>query len=96
MHALRVTSQHSSGGAASLLGISAQALSELQSGRRSPSLTTAHAIALFFEVPLDRLLEADFSDLLSHELADPDRYQRVENKIAGGRRSPRRRPKQGE
>jgi len=84
MHALRVSSHDSSVGAASLVGISAQALSELQSGKRSPSLATAQAIANFFEVPLDRLLNAAFSDLLAHELADPDRYQRVEKKIKTG------------
>jgi hypothetical protein len=36
-----------------------------------------------FEVQAMWLMEADFGDLLEHELADRDRYQRVEQKIAG-------------
>src|SRR4051812_10894751 len=62
-------------------GLSPQALSELQSGTRSPSLDTISKLASFFEVAIDRLLNAPFDELLANELADPARFSRVESKI---------------
>ena len=67
------------------IGISPQALSELQSGKRQPSLGTVQKLAQFFELPMDRLLDAPFSKLLETDLADADRFDRVEAKIRGGR-----------
>jgi transcriptional regulator with XRE-family HTH domain len=76
IHAMTISlgSQH--------IGVSPQALSEIQSGTRTqPSLTTVRALANFFEVPTDRLLDARFGDLLQAELADRDRFERVEAKL---------------
>jgi transcriptional regulator with XRE-family HTH domain len=66
------------------LELSAQAISELKAGKRQPSLRTLQKISAFFEIPIDRLLDADFEDLLANELADRERFRRVEAKI--GRR----------
>jgi transcriptional regulator with XRE-family HTH domain len=79
LHALRISSQEADS-ATILLGLSSQLLSELQSGRRQPSLKTVQRIASFFEITMDRLLEAPFEDLLANELSDPERYRRVEEK----------------
>jgi transcriptional regulator with XRE-family HTH domain len=76
LHAMtiRLGSQH--------IGVSPQALSEIQSGTRTrPSLQTVRALADFFEVSTDRLLDARFGDLLQAELADRDRFDRVEAKL---------------
>ena len=74
---LHAMSAHS---ASEIIGLSAQALSELQSGKRNPSLRTVQRLAQFFELPMDRLLEASFEELLATELADPTRFERVEAK----------------
>ena len=70
-------------------GLSPQALSELQSGTRNPSLETVQKLATFFEIPIDRLLNASFEELLTAELADADRYQSVEMKIRPPKRKSR-------
>jgi transcriptional regulator with XRE-family HTH domain len=78
------------------LKISQQAISELQSGKRtSPRYRTMQTIAEFFEVPSDRLASSPFEELLAMELADPERYRRVEAKIkrpssSATRHSPRK------
>lgn len=69
------------------LELSAQAISELRAGKRQPSLSTLQKISGFFEIPIDRLLDADFEDLLGNELSDPDRFRRVEAKIGRGQRN---------
>jgi transcriptional regulator with XRE-family HTH domain len=74
LHALRATRD------SYLLELSPQALSELQTGTRRPSLETITKIATFFEVPIERLMSAGFDDLLANELSDPERFQRVEAK----------------
>ena len=71
-------------------GLSPQALSELQSGTRTPSLDTVEKLSTFFEIPIDRLLKASFAELLSAELADQERFEHVEAKI---RKRVRTRPK---
>jgi transcriptional regulator with XRE-family HTH domain len=71
-------------------GLSPQALSELQSGTRTPSLDTVEKLSTFFEIPIDRLLKTSFVELLTGEVADPDRFARVEAKI---RKRVRARPK---
>jgi transcriptional regulator with XRE-family HTH domain len=66
------------------LDLSAQAISELRAGKRQPSLQTLQKTSGFFEISIDRLLEAEFEDLLANELADSDRFRRVEAKIGRG------------
>lgn len=68
-------------GFASLVPISSQAVSEIMGGKRGASLSTAQTIAAFFEIPLDRLLNAPFRELLPLEIADRERFDRVEGKI---------------
>ena len=64
-----------------LIGLSSQALSELMSGKRNPSLSTVHVLGHFFEIPLQRLLETPFDELLGQEIADRERFARVEARI---------------
>lgn len=68
-------------GFASLVPISSQAVSEIMGGKRGASLSTAQSIAAFFEIPLDRLLNTPFTELLPAEIADTERYDGVEAKI---------------
>jgi hypothetical protein len=42
-------------------------------GKATPSLGKAIGIADLFQISTDRLMGADFVDLLEHELADPER-----------------------
>lgn len=75
LHSLRATRD------AGLIGISPQALSEIQYGTRaSVSLSTMEKLSGFFEIPIDRLLHAQFEELLQAEVADSERYRRVEAK----------------
>ena len=67
--------------AAKLLGISQSTLVKWGRGIRDPSFATALTIGDFFQVPADRLANAEFSGLLECELADPERYRAVEAKI---------------
>ncbi len=67
--------------AAALIGLSAQAISEIQASKRGASYPTARSLAKFFEMSTDRLADTPFVDLLATELADPERYKRVEQKI---------------
>jgi transcriptional regulator with XRE-family HTH domain len=69
--------------ASELLSISQVALSAISTGKRRPSLDTLMTLAGFFEVSADRLMTADFNELLP-ELSDADRYARVEEKIRPG------------
>jgi len=79
MHAL--TAAKASG----LLGISQQALSELQLGKReSPRASTVKRLGEFFEVPYWKLQDTPFDELLAEELASPERFNAVEAKIAAG------------
>jgi transcriptional regulator with XRE-family HTH domain len=76
--------------ASAWIGVSAQALSEIQRGNRAPSLNTLRRISDLFAIPVDRLLGASFEELLRNELADPERFRSVERRIdeerTGGRR----------
>jgi transcriptional regulator with XRE-family HTH domain len=67
-----------------LVGISPQALYEIQSARkpRRPSLGTADKLAQFFEISIDRLLNTPFRELLQNEVADASRFDRVEAKVS--------------
>jgi transcriptional regulator with XRE-family HTH domain len=65
-----------------LVGISQQALSELQAGRRAnPRRQTLEKLASFFDVPRWKLEDVPFQQLLAEELASPERYLNVEAKI---------------
>jgi len=70
---------------AQLLGVSDATMSSWMNGKSTPSLAKAIHIADLFQVSTDRLMGAEFSDLLVHELADPDRFDRVEKRIKRGR-----------
>lgn len=72
--------------ASQLLGISSVALSQWRTGKRGPSLDALLRLGQFFEVPTDRLMTEDFSGLLAGPLADVERFERVEAKIARARR----------
>ncbi len=68
--------------ASGLVGISQQALSELQAGRReNPRRRTVDKLATFFEVTRWKLEDMAFDQLLVDELSNPDRYLKVEAKI---------------
>jgi len=70
-----------------IFGLSPQAISDLKYRKRQPSLSTAHLVSEFFEVPIERLLDTPFGDLLEGDLADAERFLRVENKIEERRKS---------
>lgn len=66
--------------AAGLLGYSQQTLSEWQTGKQAPSLNAAHAIARFFEVPLDVLLDGTPQEVALAHL-EGERWASIEAKI---------------
>jgi transcriptional regulator with XRE-family HTH domain len=68
-----------------LLGVSEATMSAWMNGKSTPSLAKAIDIAELFQVSTDRLMGAEFVDLLEHELADPERFRRVEARIRRGR-----------
>jgi transcriptional regulator with XRE-family HTH domain len=80
MHGL---SQHF---AAQLLGVSAATMSAWMNGKATPSLSRAIGIADLFGISTDRLMGAEFVDLLEHELADPERFEKVDARIRRGAR----------
>jgi transcriptional regulator with XRE-family HTH domain len=70
--------------ASQLVGVSQQALSELQLGKReSPRRQTVERLATFFEVTRWKLEDMPFEQLLADELNNPERYLKVEEKIEG-------------
>jgi transcriptional regulator with XRE-family HTH domain len=69
---------------AQLLGVSEATMSAWMNGKSRPSLGKAIGIADLFQISTDRLMGAEFADLLAHELADPDRFERVETRIRRG------------
>ncbi len=72
--------------AAQLLGVSAATMSAWMNGKATPSLNSAIQIADLFQVSTDRLMGAEFADLLEHELADRARFEKVEARIKRGSR----------
>lgn len=70
---------------ADLLGVSEATVSGWMNGKSTPSLSKAIGIAELFQISTDRLMGAKFSDLLATELADAERYERVEERIRRGR-----------
>ena len=69
---------------AQLLGVSEASMSAWMNGRSTPSLPKAIDIADLFQISTDRLMGAEFADLLQHELADAERFKRVEARIRRG------------
>ena len=70
--------------AATLLGVSAATMSSWINGKATPSLSRAILIADLFQISTDRLMGAEFADLLEHELSDPERFRKVEARIQRG------------
>ena len=70
---------------AELLAVSEATVSGWMNGKTTPSLNKAIAIAELFQVGTDRLMGAEFSDLLATDLADPARFKRVEERIRRAR-----------
>jgi transcriptional regulator with XRE-family HTH domain len=66
---------------AQLLGVSEGTMSAWMNGKSEPSLGKAIDIADLFQISTDRLMGAHFVDLLQTELADPERFDRVEARI---------------
>ncbi len=69
---------------AELLGVSEATMSAWMNGKATPSLAKAIDIAELFQISTDRLMGAEFSQLLATELADPERFERVEKRIRRG------------
>jgi DNA-binding XRE family transcriptional regulator len=82
LHAL---SQHL---AAQLVGVSNTTMSSWMTGKSTPSLIKAVAVAELFEISAERLIGAPFADLLAHELADPERFRRVEERLRSATQPP--------
>ena len=70
---------------AQLLGVSEATMSSWMNGKSTPSLAKAIDIAEVFQITTDRLMGAKFADLLASELADPERFDRVEKRIKRGK-----------
>lgn len=79
--------------AARLIGVSPQSLSEWMRGHRHPNLQMLLRVSSFLEIAGERLLQADFRDLLERELQDRARFDRVEAKILKVRGRASRRPR---
>jgi transcriptional regulator with XRE-family HTH domain len=71
--------------AAKLLGISQSTIVKWTQGTRAPSFKTAMIVGGFFQVSAERLATAEFSDLLANELANPERFRTVEERITRAR-----------
>jgi DNA-binding XRE family transcriptional regulator len=69
---------------AQLLGVSEATMSAWMNGKATPSLPKAIAVADLFQISTDSLMGAKFIDLLQNELADPERFERVELRIRRG------------
>jgi transcriptional regulator with XRE-family HTH domain len=60
-------------------------MSSWMRGRSTPSLAKAIDIAELFQISTDRLMSVEFVDLLQNELADPERFEKVEDRIRRGK-----------
>src|SRR5262245_53242968 len=63
-----------------LTGVSVNALSSWMTGERDPSLASMEKLAGFFEIDAFKLLGQYTGSFLMEELADIDRWARVEKK----------------
>ena len=59
-------------------------MSAWMTGKSQPSLPKAMDIAALFQISTERLMGSSFPELLSDELADPERFDRVETRIRRG------------
>jgi transcriptional regulator with XRE-family HTH domain len=73
--------------AAGVIGVSSATMSSWMNGKSSPSLSKAIAIAEVFGITTDRLIGAEFADLVEHELASRERYEKVEERLRRSRSS---------
>jgi transcriptional regulator with XRE-family HTH domain len=64
---------------AAVLGLSEQSISELQSGKREPSLQTVGQVAQVFGV--DGLAMQEGIEAILHQVGDPERFERAEKEI---------------
>jgi transcriptional regulator with XRE-family HTH domain len=64
---------------AALLALSEQSISELVNGKREPGLGTVQKVAEVFEI--DSMAAMDGIRAILHQVADQDRFERVEKKI---------------
>jgi transcriptional regulator with XRE-family HTH domain len=69
---------------AQLLGVSEATMSAWMNGKSTPSLAKAIDIAELFGISTERLMGATFVELLGDELADRERFERVETRIKRG------------
>jgi hypothetical protein len=74
-------------------GLSAQAISLLVTERRGPSALMLSRLGELFEIAPARLKDAPFVELLAKELADKERFLRVEARIEAARRESTEGPK---
>src|SRR4051812_22306738 len=81
--------------AAKLLGISQSTIVKWTQGTRAPSFKTAMIVGSFFQISAERLATADFSDLLANELANPERFRAVEERVTRARATLERRGARG-
>src|SRR4051812_35962664 len=77
--------------AAKLLGISQSTIAKWARGTRAPSFKTAMIVGSFFQVSAERLATAEFFDLLANELASPERFRAVEERVTRAREKLERR-----
>jgi transcriptional regulator with XRE-family HTH domain len=68
---------------ARLTGVSVNALSSWMTGERDPSLASMQKLAGFFEIDAFKLLGQYTGSFLHEELADLERWERVEQKLRG-------------
>ena len=69
--------------ASALTGISPNTISGWLTGQRDPSLSSMEKIATFFEVDAFKLLGQFTGSFLWEEVADIERWTRVEEKVQG-------------
>ena len=69
--------------ASALTGTSANTISGWLTGQRDPSLSSMEKIAGFFEVDAFKLLGQFTGSFLVEEVADVERWMRVEDKLPG-------------
>jgi transcriptional regulator with XRE-family HTH domain len=73
--------------AAELIGVSGATVSSWMNGKSTPSLAKAVAVAELFQLSANRLIGAQFADLLEQELASRERFEQVEERIRRRRSS---------
>lgn len=67
--------------AAHLLGVSKTTVSGWRNAHKTPNLESVTKLADLFEVDAMRLVYSPFTELIENELADVERFRRVEEKL---------------